>query len=199
MPDELDIPIFHSSLREYLTEDDKQRLRDLLACGGAGFRVADMKDQDWVKSCEELGLVFRTHEGLQRATNWSWDRDDDTTTHFARFARVHRVLAAEIRALGDEHQRTGMPIVRALALAFPADPRGYDVRDEYLLGDALLVAPVVEMGATSRTVYFPAGTWFDVWDPARRYDGPREVTVEAPIGRPPVFSRAARGDLLGVR
>ena len=154
--------------------------------------------QRWVELAA-FTPVFRTHEGLQRAANWAWDRDDDTTAHFARFARVHRALAPEIRRAGDEHQRTGMPIVRALGLAFPDDPRGYDVRDEYLLGDALLVAPVVEMGATSRSVYLPAGSWFDVWDPARRYEGPREVTVEAPIGRPPVFSRAARADLAAVR
>jgi len=154
--------------------------------------------QRWVELAA-FTPVFRTHEGLQRATNWAWDRDDETTTHFARFARVHRALAAEIRRAGDEHQRTGMPIVRALGLAFPGDPRGYGVRDEYLLGDALLVAPVVEMGATSRAVYLPAGTWFDVWDPTRRYEGPMEVTVEAPIGRPPVFSRAPRADLMAVR
>ena len=58
-----------------------------------------------------------------------------------------------------------------------------------------LVAPVVIQGATSRTVYLPPGEWFDVWDPAVRRVGPSEVTVEAPNGRPPVFSRAARTDL----
>lgn len=150
--------------------------------------------QRWVELAA-FTPVFRTHEGLRGPDNWGWDRDDDTTRHFARFARVHRALAPEIRALGEAHQRTGMPIVRALGLAFPGDVRGYDVRDEFMLGDALLVAPVVTQGATSRTVYLPPGEWFDVWDPAVRRMGPSEVTVEAPIGRPPVFSRAARTDL----
>ena len=40
---------------------------------------------------------------------------------------------------------------------------------------------------------------FDVWDPSRRYEGPMEATVDAPIGRPPVFSRAPRSDLAAVR
>lgn len=197
------------------TWDDDDGLRTVipalvsLGMAGVGYCTHDVAGFSGGPSTRELYQrwvelaaftpVFRTHEGLQRAANWSWDRDDETTTHFSRFARVHRALAAEIRALGDAHQRTGMPIVRALALVFPAEPRGYDVRDEYLLGDALLVAPVVTMGATSRSVYFPPGPWFDVWDPSRRYEGPMEATVEAPIGRPPVFSRAPRSDLAAVR
>ncbi len=197
------------------TWDDDDGLRTVipalvsLGLAGVGYCTHDVAGFSGGPSTRELYQrwvelaaftpVFRTHEGLQRAANWSWDRDDETTTHFSRFARVHRALAADLRALGDAHQRTGMPIVRALALGFPAEPRGYDVRDEYLLGDALLVAPVVTMGATSRSVYFPPGPWFDVWDPSRRYEGPMEATVDAPIGRPPVFSRAPRSDLAAVR
>jgi alpha-glucosidase (family GH31 glycosyl hydrolase) len=154
--------------------------------------------QRWV----ELGAftpIFRTHEGLRRAENWSWDRDAETTAHFARFARVHRALAPTLLALGEQHRQTGMPIVRSMALAFPDDPRMLTVLDAYMLGDELLVAPVVEMGATSRRVVLPAGRWHDVWDPARIFEGPREVTVDAPIGRPPVFSRTPRTDLMSVR
>lgn len=154
--------------------------------------------QRWVELAA-FTPVFRTHEGLRRAENWSWDRDDETRAHFVRFARVHRALAPRIAALGEAHRATGMPIVRALGLAFPDEPRGYDVRDEYMLGDDLLVAPVVSQGATSRRVYLPRGPWFDVWDPTRSFTGPAEVTVEAPIGRPPVFSRVAREDLRAIR
>lgn len=197
------------------TWDDHDGLRTVipalvsLGLAGVGYCTHDVAGFSGGPSTRELYQrwvelaaftpVFRTHEGLRGRENWSWDRDDATTAHFARFARVHRALAAEIMALGEAHRRTGMPIVRALGLAFPDDPRGYDVRDEFMLGDALLVAPVVTEGATSRSVYLPAGEWFDVWDPSVRRTGPAEVTVEAPIGRPPVFSRAARSDLAGVR
>lgn len=133
--------------------------------------------------------IFRTHEGLQRDLNWTWDRDAETLRFFSRFARVHRALAPEINAAGTAHQRTGMPIVRALALEFADDPRVYGLRDEYMLGDSLLVAPVVTAGATSRRVYFPRGTWFSVWDPTLRIEGPIERDVPAPLGSPPVFSR----------
>ncbi len=143
--------------------------------------------------------IFRTHEGLRRADNWNWDRDDETRAHFVRMARIHRALAPRITELGAEHQRTGMPIVRALGLAFPDDPRGYNVLDEYLLGDDLLVAPVVTQGSSQRRVYFPRGRWHSVWDPSRTWDGPTEAMVDAPIGSPPAFSRTPRTDLMVIR
>ena len=59
-----------------------------------------------------------------------------------------------------------------------------------MLGSALLVAPVTEQGATSRSVYLPAGSdWYDFWT-NRRLAGGQNVTAEAPIDRIPVFVRA---------
>ena len=66
---------------------------------------------------------------------------------------------------------------------------GAHADDEYLLGPDLLIAPVLARGAASRTVYVPRGTWVQFWD-RRRVDGPRDVEVEAPLGKPPVFLRA---------
>jgi alpha-glucosidase (family GH31 glycosyl hydrolase) len=86
-------------------------------------------------------------------------------------------------------------MLRALALVFPEDPGSRSVRDQMLLGDALLVAPVVTEGTTSRSVHLPPGTWFHVWT-GERFEGPRTLDVACPIGSPPVFSRGVdRPDL----
>src|SRR5258708_36497027 len=58
---------------------------------------------------------------------------------------------------------SGMPIMRALWLHYPEDPIAVARSDEYLWGRSLLVAPVVEQGATSRNVYLPRGLWYDFW------------------------------------
>ena len=180
-----------------------------LGLAGIGYVTEDVAGFSGGPSTKELFLrwvelaaftpVLRTHEGLQRAQNWAWNRDAETTVHFSRFARVHAALAPRIRALGDEHRATGMPIVRSLPLVFPSDAATYAITDEFMLGDDLLVAPVVTQGATTRAVYLPAGRWFDVWSPDRAFEGGRTVTVDAPIGRPPVFSRTARTDLAAIR
>ncbi|MFK7986024.1 MAG: TIM-barrel domain-containing protein [Sandaracinaceae bacterium] len=145
----------------------------------------------------ELGAftpIMRTHEGNRRDVNHNWDSNPETTAHVRRFARVHDALRAELIAWSAEAQATGAPLVRHLLLEFPEDRASWDVHDQYLLGDALLVAPVTEEGATSREVYFPAGdAWFHVWS-GTRYEGGQTVEVDAPIGEPPVFSRGADRD-----
>jgi len=80
--------------------------------------------------------------------------------------------------------------MRALPLDFPNDPKVADLRDEYMFGPAFLVAPVVEQGATSRSVYLPAGAdWYNFWT-NERFHGGQTITVAAPIDTLPLFVRA---------
>lgn len=58
---------------------------------------------------------------------------------------------------------TGLPIMRALWLHYPDDPAAVACGDQFLWGRDILVAPVVEQGATSRRLYLPRGRWFDFW------------------------------------
>jgi alpha-D-xyloside xylohydrolase len=80
--------------------------------------------------------------------------------------------------------------MRALFMDFPADERVVDIRDEYMFGPALLVAPVVEQGMTTRDVYLPAGSdWYNYWT-NERLRGGQTVKVDAPIETIPLFVRA---------
>ncbi len=138
----------------------------------------------------ELGAftpIMRTHEGADKEGNWSWEKSPATTEHFRRFTLVHCALRDDFMALSDEAQQGSMPILRHLMLAFPDDPLTYDISDQYMIGDSLLVAPVVEEGATSKSVYFPAGEWFNVWS-AESVTGGQRMVVDAPMGSPPVYS-----------
>ena len=139
----------------------------------------------------ELGAfapVMRTHQGARKDENWNWNSDAETTAHFRKFTFVHCALKDDFMALAEEAASTGAPLLRHMMLAFPGDEATRDLSDQFMIGDSLLVAPVVEEGATSRSVYFPAGTWFNVWSGETQQGGQR-VVVDAPIGSPPVFSR----------
>jgi alpha-glucosidase (family GH31 glycosyl hydrolase) len=73
---------------------------------------------------------------------------------------------------------------------FPGDPKAGDIPTEYMYGPALLIAPVSEQGATSRSVYLPAGTdWYSYWT-KERYHGGQTINVSAPIDTLPIFVRA---------
>lgn len=84
---------------------------------------------------------------------------------------------------------TGMPIIRALWLHYPGDATAAARGDEFLYGRDILVAPVVEKAATSRSVYLPRGTWYDFWT-GEKAEGGREVVRKVDLGTIPVYVRA---------
>ena len=106
-----------------------------------------------------FSVVMRTHHGLWPQMNWDFEKDAETTTHYGHWARVHTRLFPYLKAQAAHSVDTGMPIMRALALGFPAEDTAYTDKSEFMLGPSLLVAPVVDEGATSRSVFLPVARW----------------------------------------
>jgi alpha-glucosidase len=158
----------------------------------AGFSVGgEPSTQELYQRWTELGAfapVMRTHQGARKDENWNWNKDEETTAHFRKFTFVHCALADDFMALADEAAESGKPLLRHLMLVFPDDPETWNLSDQFMIGESLLVAPVLEQGAKTRSVYFPAGTWFNVWT-GESVQGGQRLTVDAPIGSPAVYSR----------
>jgi alpha-glucosidase len=113
--------------------------------------------------------------------------DPDVLPVWQRWADWHTRLNDYLMAAHDIYRQTGRPIMCALELVYPDIG---DVPDQYLLGEHLLVAPVLEPDCTARTVILPEGSWLDLFDPRRAVTGP--ATVSVPVGPDdiPVFARA---------
>lgn len=93
--------------------------------------------------------------------------------------------------LAYENATKGWPLARPLN--FHGDnrhPKYARLNDEYLWGTNVLVAPVMEKGATQRNVEFPAGEWINWYNPSEVYEGGTNVTVDAPLDRLPLFVKA---------
>ena len=84
---------------------------------------------------------------------------------------------------------TGLPIIRAMWLHYPDDPAAVARGDQYLFGRDLLVAPVVEKGASSRTLYLPRGAWYDFWT-REKLEGGREISRPVDLETTPLYVRA---------
>ena len=84
---------------------------------------------------------------------------------------------------------TGLPVMRALWLHYPSDPNAVACPDQYLWGRNILVAPVVEKGATSRKVYLPQGAWYDFWT-REKLEGGREFMRPVDLETMPLYVRA---------
>lgn len=160
--------------------------------GGYTSLFGNVRTPELMMRWAEMGAftaVMRTHEGNRPTENLQVDQDPQVLAHFARMTRIYRGLGPYLRALSDEAARTGLPLQRPLFLHFEDDPATYAEQTAYLLGPDLLVAPVLEAGASRRAAYLPAGAaWTHLWSGAR-FDGGRSVEVQAPLGQPPVFLR----------
>lgn len=101
----------------------------------------------------------------------------------------YRLMPYIYTLAGDTYWRDGT-IMRGLVMDFPGDRRGWEIKDEYLFGPDLLVAPVTRYKARSRSVYLPAGaSWYDFYT-GQVTRGGQDVTIDAPVERIPLFVRA---------
>jgi alpha-D-xyloside xylohydrolase len=160
-----------------------------------GGSAADMKE--W----RELNLrwfqfgafspLFRSHGEVVKREIYNIAAGDDAMREsMVGYLKLRYRLMPYIYSLAaDTHYESGT-IMRGLVMDFPHDDKVKDIRDQYLFGHALMVAPVTEYGARERQVYFPAGVdWYD-FDTGKRYQGGTSATVPAPLNRIPVFVRA---------
>lgn len=137
-----------------------------------------------------LSPVMRSHEGNRPDDNLQLDGDPAVLAHFVRMTRLHAALAPYVATLCAEAEATGLPLQRALFLDWEDDAACWGVETQYGYGRDLIVAPVIEAGATRWRAYLPAGeTWVHLWS-GERFVGGADVEVAAPIGEPPVFWRA---------
>jgi alpha-glucosidase (family GH31 glycosyl hydrolase) len=136
--------------------------------------------------------------------------DPDQIANWRRYTKLHTQLYPYLRAAVAAYRRTGMPVMRHLALRYPADSRATAREDEFLFGPDLLAAPVLEPGARKRQLYLPRGRWVDLWRSldyrrrdgslrlrrARLLTGRRNATLPAPLTELPLLARA--GTLLAL-
>jgi len=144
----------------------------------------------WVEFSAFSDAILRSHMGSDPAGSAQiWD-DEESIAHYAKFTNLFMELAPYKRFLMKEAAEKGWPMVRPLWFHYPEDDV-WSIRDQFLLGDSWLVAPVMEKKATSRKVYFPAAegcVWTHFWS-RENFTGPGSKTISAPIGKPPAFMK----------
>lgn len=98
--------------------------------------------------------------------------------------RLREEMGPEILALAEQSAKDGLPMLRGMNFDHPEMG---DIRDQYMLGEEILVAPVVAKGAQMRTVVFPKGIWQG--DDGSIVSGPCSEDVKAPITRLPWYRK----------
>ena len=132
--------------------------------------------------------LFRNHGTNNPKEIWRFD--EEAQRILIAFVELRYRLLPYWYALAWRVTREGDTFQRPLVMDFRADPRTHGIGDQFLLGPALLVCPVLQKGAAARSVYLPEGAdWYDFWT-NRKFAGGQTIEAAAPIDRLPLFVRA---------
>ncbi len=171
---------------------------DIAGFFDGGWALGSPDEQVWRRQAEKelwfrwvqlgaLSPTMRDMLGAQRDPVGLWT-DGETLAVFRAYARLHTALVPYLFQYAELAHRQGVPLLRPLFLNYPAEAAAYTLDDQYLLGDDVLVAPVLQPDQTRRRLYLPTGWWLEYWTGVR-YRGPGWVTVPAPLHHIPLFLR----------
>jgi alpha-glucosidase (family GH31 glycosyl hydrolase) len=145
---------------------------------------------------------FAVPDTAEKARPQIWE--PEILPHWRRYAKLRTQLYPYLVAADAEYQRSGLPIMRHFALAYPDDPQAAGEDRSFLFGPDLLAAPVVAPDARERETYVPRGEWVDLWrsvsyesesgglslERAEVLAGGRSTTLPAPLEELPLLARA---------
>jgi len=170
----------------------------------------------WMECSAFSDVMFRTHPGNLPTKSWQYNSDNATLVAFKTWASVHAALWPYRKGFVELASTTGVPVTRHPWLQYPGDSKVpcsswssgvacccafasshaavclqvYNLTDQFMVGDAIMVAPVLGANVTSVQMYLPvgSGSWTHVWTGVSM-PSPGWITMEAPIGQPAVAVR----------
>ena len=154
-------------------------------CDYEGNRIKP-EDEEYIRSVQ-MGLLAplsRSHG--QETPREPWEYSPEVQAAFLKMNKFRYRLFPYLYSIACETHRTGIPMMRAMLLEFQEDLNTRNISTQYMLGNALLVAPVFDQQV--QHVYLPAGSWID-WNTGERTDGGRWTTEERPLDEIPLYFR----------
>ncbi len=156
--------------------------------GGFGSDTTEELLLRWVQvGC--FSPLFRNHSALGSRQQEPWQFGERALAIYRKYVKLRYHLLPYLYDLFWEEERTGAPILRPLVFHYEKDPAARTCNDEFLFGERILVAPVVNQGVEKRMVYLPQGEWYDYWT-GEKVQGESWIIRDAPLDTCPVYVKA---------
>ena len=133
--------------------------------------------------------LFRNHAAMGTKRQEPWQFGEKVLNIYRKYVKLRYQWIPYFYDLFFEGEKTGAPIIRPLVFHYEKDIVAQTCNDEFMLGDKILVAPVVQQGITKRMVYLPEGDWYDYWT-KEKFTGPLWLIKDAPLDVCPIYIKA---------
>lgn len=131
---------------------------------------------------------FRNHSMMSSRAQEPWAFGTEVESKIRRLIETRYKLLPYLQMLFWQHLASGAPIMRPMFWHFPQDTKAASLSDQFMFGEDMLVAPVMERASRGRFVYFPEGRWH-AFESNEIIEGPAAVFIELPLGIAPVWVR----------
>jgi alpha-glucosidase len=135
-----------------------------------------------------LSPFLRIHTDLDTRDQEPWSYGALAEESNRRAIELRYEFIPYLEAVARECHETGLPMIRPMWFEFPEHGPLWSCEDQFLVGDQLLVAPVLYEGAAQRTIHVPPGRWYEL-DTARCHEGPTSITLPVDRDSLPVLCR----------
>jgi len=133
--------------------------------------------------------LFRNHSAKGTIHQEPWSFDEDTKKVTKKYIELRYKFITYLYSLMRESSINGNPVIRPLFYHYQEDEKTYNINDQFLFGQNIMICPILRPGITTRVVYLPEGIWYDYWTD-EKIEGNKHIVVEAPLDILPIFIKA---------
>lgn len=140
----------------------------------------------------QMGVFFpyvRNHSAIDMLRQEPWSFGEEIEKICQQYISMRYEWMPYLYHWFYEASTTGLPFMRPLVLEYPTDPEVYNLCDQFLVGDSVIIAPIYRPNTQYRSVYLPEGEWVDYWS-GERFAGKQHIHVHAPLEKLPIFVRS---------
>lgn len=156
--------------------------------GGFGADCTPELLSRWVEAAC-FSPLFRNHSAKGTKFQEPWRFGKEVMDINRKYIELRYRFLPYMYDLFYQGETTGLPIMRPMVLAYPFDPETRNMNGQFMVGDQLLVAPVLEQGVTQKMVYLPEGIWYDYWT-GKKLEGKQYILRDAPLDVCPMYVKA---------
>jgi alpha-D-xyloside xylohydrolase len=133
--------------------------------------------------------LFRVHGKGDKALVSTGSFTQNTIDHLVTYNKLRYRLMPYIYSLAWKVTNENYTIMRHLIMDYRTDANVKNIDNQFLFGPFMMINPVTTAGASNRSVYLPAGKWFDFWT-GGQLTGGQTINADAPLDKMPIFVKA---------
>lgn len=142
----------------------------------------------WIEAAM-FSPLFRNHSAKGTRPQEPWQFGREAVEINRKYIELRYAFLPYLYDLFYQGEKTGLPVMRPLVLHYPKDPAVRNLNSQFMVGQQLIVAPVLEPGVTKRMVYLPEGLWYDFWT-GEEVQGNSYILRDAPLDVCPMYVKA---------